>query len=74
MVIMDNSETYCLKVNTLILGDLVVGDVSELKNGMATYGDALRSMFQILDFTASLPQMTLQVSIQFILCLPHTML
>ena len=30
VVLMDNSETYCLKVNTLILGDLVVG-VSELK-------------------------------------------
>mgnify|MGYP001158368358 FL=1 len=55
VVLMDNSETYCLKVNSLILGDLVVGDVSELKNGMATYGDALRSMFQILDLnTASL--------------------
>ena len=38
-----------------IRGDLVVGDVSELKSGMATYGDALRSMFQILDLnTASL--------------------
>ena len=49
VVIMDNSETYCLKVNSLILGNMVVGDVSELKNGTATYGDALMSMFQILD-------------------------
>ena len=55
VVLMDNSETYCLKVNSSILGNLVVGDVSELKNGSATYGDALMSMFQILDLnTASL--------------------
>ena len=41
---MDNAETYYLKVNSSIQGNLGVGDVSELKNGNATYGDALRSM------------------------------
>ena len=52
---MDNAETYYLKVNSSIQGNLGVGDVSELKNGNATYGDALRSMFQLLDLnTASL--------------------
>ena len=55
IVLMDNSETYCLKVNSSILGNMVIGDVSALKDGTATYGDALRSMFQILDMnTASL--------------------
>ena len=55
VVLMDNSETYYLKVNSSIQGNLGVGDVSELKNGNATYGDALRSMFQLLDLnTASL--------------------
>ena len=55
VVLMDNSETYCLKVNSSILGNMVLGDVNELKNGTCTYGDALMSMFQILDLnTASL--------------------
>ena len=53
VIMIDNTGSYCLKVGSDIKGSLVVGDVSSLKDGTATYGDALRSMFQILDMNTS---------------------
>ena len=53
VILVDNTGSYCLKVGSDIKGSLVVGDVSSLKEGTATYGDALRSMFQILDMNTS---------------------
>ena len=55
VVFIDNTGSYCLQVGDDISGDLAVGDLAPLKDGTATYSDALRSMFQVLDLnTASL--------------------
>lgn len=53
IILIDNTGSYCLKVGSDIRGSLVAGDVNALKDGTATYGDALRSMFQILDMNTS---------------------
>ena len=53
IVLIDNTGSYCLQVGSDIKGSLVAGDVNALKDGTATYGDALRSMFQILDMNTS---------------------
>ena len=53
IILIDNTGSYCLKVGSDIKGSLVAGDVNALKDGTATYGDALRSMFQILDMNTS---------------------
>ena len=53
VIMIDNTGSYCLKVGTDIKGSLTVGNVSSLKDGTATYGDALQSMFQILDMNTS---------------------
>ena len=49
VVFIESGGSYCLKVNELIKGPIGLGNVDSLKNGTATYGDALRSMFQVLD-------------------------
>ena len=49
VVFIESSGSYCLKVDELIKGPVGLGNVDSLKNGTATYGDALRSMFQVLD-------------------------
>ena len=55
VVFIDNTGSYCLQVGDDISGALAVGDLAPLKDGTATYSDALRSMFQVLDLnTASL--------------------
>ena len=53
VVFIDNTGSYCLKVGTDISGGLTVGDLQPLKDGTASYSDALRSMFQILDLNAA---------------------
>ena len=53
VIMIDNTGSYCLKVGSDIKGRLAVGNVSSLKDGTATYGDALQSMFQILDMNTS---------------------
>ena len=49
IVIIESTGTSCLQVNNTILGDLTLGDMTSLEEGSATYGEALRSMFQVLD-------------------------
>ena len=53
LVFIDNTGSYCLKAGSDIQGNLVAGDVNALKSGTATYGDALRSMFQLLDLNTT---------------------
>ena len=53
VVFIDNTGSYCLKAGSDIKGNLVAGDVNALKSGTATYGDALRSMFQLLDLNTA---------------------
>ena len=53
VVFIDDTESYCLQVETEIMGNLSVGNVVPLKDGTGTYSDALRSMFQILDVNTS---------------------
>ena len=53
VVFIDGSGSRVLQVKPSITGELVVGEVNLLENGTGTYGDALRSMFQILDFNTS---------------------
>mgnify|MGYP006265335079 FL=1 len=53
VIFIDNTGSYCLQVGLDISGGLTVGDLPPLKDGTASYSDALRSMFQILDLNAA---------------------
>ena len=53
VILIESSGTSCLQVNDAILGNLVLGDIASLEEGHATYGEALRSMFQVLDMNIS---------------------
>ena len=52
VLLVDITETYCLTVAS-DLSSLGVGDVSALTGGTGTYGNAMRSMFQILDMNTA---------------------
>ena len=52
VLLVDITETYCLTVSS-DLSSLGVGDVSALTGGTGTYGNAMRSMFQILDLNTA---------------------
>jgi hypothetical protein len=52
VLFVDITETYCLTVSS-DLSSLGVGDVSALTGGTGTYGNAMRSMFQILDMNTA---------------------
>ena len=52
VLFVDITETYCLTVSS-DLSSLGVGDVSALTGGTGTYGNAMRSMFQILDLNTA---------------------
>ena len=52
VLLVDITETYCLTVSS-DLSSLEVGDVSALTGGTGTYGNAMRSMFQILDMNTA---------------------
>ena len=54
VVFIDDTESYCLQVETEIMGSLSVSNLVPLKEGTGTYSDALRSMFQILDVNTSI--------------------
>jgi hypothetical protein len=47
------TSSFCLKVNESDPSLLEVGDVSVLTAGTGTYGNAMRSMFQLLDLNTS---------------------
>jgi len=49
VIFLDASGSYCLQVGSELKGGLVVGEVSAFAEGNASYGLALRSMFQLLD-------------------------
>ena len=49
VIFIESTGTNCLQVNNEILGNLMLEDVASLEEGNATYGEALRSMFQVLD-------------------------
>ena len=49
VIFIESTGTNCLQVNDAILGNLTLGDVASLEEGNATYGEALKSMFQVLD-------------------------
>ena len=53
VVFLDSNGDFCLKASENISGSLVVGDIISLMDGTATYSDALRSMFQILDLNTA---------------------
>tara|TARA_S200000501_G_C20842938_1_gene752445 strand:- start:173 stop:2398 length:2226 start_codon:yes stop_codon:yes gene_type:complete len=53
VVFLDSNGEFCLKADEDISGSLVAGDAISLKDGTATYSDALRSMFQILDLNTA---------------------
>ena len=53
VIIIDNTGTYCLRVGADIKGNLGAAEVASIKDGTGTYGDALRSMFQVLDMNIS---------------------
>ena len=53
VIIIDNTGTYCLRVGADIKGSLGAAEVASIKDGTGTYGDALRSMFQVLDMNIS---------------------
>ena len=53
IILIESTGTSCLQVNDAILGNLSLGDVASLEEGNATYGEALRSMFQVLDMNIS---------------------
>ena len=53
VIIIDNTGNYCLRVGADIKGSLGVAEVASIKDGTGTYGDALRSMFQVLDMNIS---------------------
>ena len=53
IILIESSGTSCLQVNDAILGNLILGDLASLEEGHATYGEALRSMFQVLDMNIS---------------------
>ena len=49
VIFIESTGTNCLQVSNAILGNLTLGDVASLEDGNATYGEALKSMFQVLD-------------------------
>ena len=53
VVFIESTGTNCLQVSNAILGNLTTGDVASLQDGTSTYGEALRSMFQVLDMNIS---------------------
>ena len=53
VIIIDNTGSYCLRVGVDIKGSLGAAEVASIKDGTGTYGDALRSMFQVLDMNIS---------------------
>ena len=68
VIFIESTGTSCLQVNNAILGNLTLGDVASLEEGNATYGEALRSMFQVLDMNiASLEDENTSGVVQFIL-------
>ena len=53
VVFIDATGSYCLQVNSTLVGELTVGNVSSMENGTATYGEVLQSMFQLLDLNVA---------------------
>ncbi len=53
VVFVDAAGTYCLQISPELIGGISVHEVSEMENGTATYGEVLRSMFQLLDLNIS---------------------
>lgn len=53
VVFIDVTGSYCLQVNSTLVGELTVGNVSSMENGTATYGEVLQSMFQLLDLNVA---------------------